>query len=216
MKILPKTKWGWVRAGVIFAAAAAVLFWFYGMPECRVLCYSPEEGDVVFQSLPHVDLVDMIEGATGSPFSHCGLVIRDGGEWKVLESLGNVHVTPLYQWVQRGRMSGFAAYRLTENRRAKAPAFVAETKKFIGRYYDFRYDMDDEFIYCSELVWKGWKNATGEEMGRLVPLGELHWKPYVETITKYEQGPPPLDRRMITPKNLSEAPQLRPVYRSGI
>ena len=239
LKILPSTKWGWVRAGMLFAAAAGVLFWLYGLPWLRVARYEPQEGDVVFQSLPHVDLVDAIEGISGSPYSHCGLVVREGVEWKVLESIGSVHETPLYQWAQRGRASGFAAYRLTEDRRSKVPAFIAEARKFLGRAYDFRYRMDDEFIYCSELVWKAWKNATGEEMGKLVKLGSLNWKPHEATIRKYEQmmrpAEPepsygdydglerlakepdlPVERMMITPKALSEAPQLREVYRSGI
>ena len=74
------------------------------------------------------------------------------------------------------------------------------------------YRMDDDALYCSELVFKAWKNATGQELGMLVPLGEMNWKPYEDTIRKYEHGPPPLDRWMITPQNLSEATQLEKVF----
>ncbi len=53
--------------------------------------YAPREGDVVFQSLPHGDLVDAIEGITHSPYSHCGVVLRDAkGQWVVIESIFNV------------------------------------------------------------------------------------------------------------------------------
>ena len=39
--------------------------------------YQPREGDIIFQSLPKMDLVLAIEGCTESKFSHCGVVIKD-------------------------------------------------------------------------------------------------------------------------------------------
>ncbi len=39
--------------------------------------YRPQQGDIVFQSLPNpwgMDLVDAIEGSTASPYSHCAMV----------------------------------------------------------------------------------------------------------------------------------------------
>ena len=215
--LIPTTKWAWVRAGVIFAALGAVVFAFWGVPALRVAMYQPQEGDIVFQALPKVSpLVRMIEGATGSNYSHCGVVIRENGEWKVIESIFDVHVEPLYKWVQRGRSSGFAAYRVRDEHRAQIPRFVAELKKFLGRPYDYRYEMNDDQLYCSELAYKAWKNATGQQMGKMTKLGELNWKPYEATIRELEDGPPPLEREIITPKALSEAPQLVEVYRSGM
>lgn len=66
--------------------------------------------------------------------------------------------------------------------------------------------MDDGRIYCSELIWKAFQRATGEELGRLQSLGELNWNPYAEIIRKIENGKLPLERRMITPRSLTEAP----------
>ncbi len=215
MRILPNTRWGWARAIAIFAAAAAVAFWFWVLPLLRLSQYTPQEGDIVFQSLPHGDLVDAIEGISRSPYSHCGVVVRVGGRWWVIEAIGTVQRAPLFSWVQRGRSSAFAAYRLREAHRAKIPAFIVELHRFLGRLYDCRYEMDDDKIYCSELVYKAWKNATGEEMGKLVKLGEMNWKPYEATIRKYEGGEPPLEREIITPKALTEAPQVYKVYSGG-
>src|SRR4051794_6901417 len=50
--------------------------------------YAPREGDLVFQSLPHNPLVDAIEGVSKSPLSHCGIVVKQGDQWYVLEALG--------------------------------------------------------------------------------------------------------------------------------
>ncbi len=43
-------------------------------------------------------------------------------------------------------------------------------------------------------------------------LEELDWRPYAEIITKLEGGPPPLDRQMITPRDLANAEQLMLVH----
>src|SRR5262245_61462109 len=74
--------------------------------------YSPQEGDIIFQSLSGSELTDMIEGATGSRFSHCGIVVRRGDKWMVLEAIGPVKETVLSNWIQRGSGAEFAAYRL--------------------------------------------------------------------------------------------------------
>jgi hypothetical protein len=48
------------------------------LPTYSYLRYSPKEGDLVFQSLPKMDLVVAIEGVTHSPYSHVGIVIKKG------------------------------------------------------------------------------------------------------------------------------------------
>ncbi len=170
--------------------------------------YSPQEGDILFQSLPHSPLVDAIEGASGSPYSHCGIVADDDGRWVVLEAYRNVEVTPLREFIFRGRGQGFAVYRLRTDQRHHIPATIANAKSYLGRPYDSRYRMDDERIYCSELIYKAYRDATGQPLGPLVTLGELSWQPYEQTITDFERGPAPLDREMITPKHMAQAEQL--------
>jgi len=82
----------------------------------------------------------------------------------------------------------------------------------MGRPYDFKYRMDDDALYCSELVYRAYKNATGEQLGKPVRLGDMNWKPHEATIRKYEGGPPPLDVMIIAPKHLAEAEQLEKVF----
>jgi hypothetical protein len=50
-------------------------------------------------------------------------------------------------------------------------------------------------------------------MGKLASLKELDWKPYEEFILSIEETIP-LDRVMITPKDLAEAEQLEKVFSS--
>ena len=170
--------------------------------------YEPQEGDVVFQSMPHSPLIDAIEGGQESPLSHVGIVGKRDGKWVVYEALRDVHATPLKLFLLRGRQQGYAVYRFKESYRPQIPATLAAVQKYLGRPYDIRYEMDDEKIYCSELVYKAFRDVTGEELGRLVCLGDLKWQPHEATIRELEQGPPPLERLMITPKDLALAPQL--------
>ena len=83
----------------------------------------------------------------------------------------------------------------------------------MGRPYDIRYRMDDEKIYCSELIFKGYRDATGEELGKLVKFGDLKWVRHTPVILAIE-GSLPLNRIMITPRHLSEAKQLEKVFSS--
>jgi hypothetical protein len=175
--------------------------------------YRPLEGDLVFQSLPRSELVDAIEGISRSHYSHVGIVIRKNNDWYVREAIGMVIDTPLASWESRGRYRrALDAFRLRDDMQHFVPGLIKQSESFLGRPYDYKYDMDDEHIYCSELPYKSMLNASGIKLGKLQKLGELRWRPYRSTIEAYEGGKPPLERLMITPIALSEAPELVEVY----
>jgi hypothetical protein len=174
--------------------------------------YLPKEGDILFQSLPHSALVDAIEGATKSPYSHCGIVAQKNGAWTVIEALEPVRETPFAKWTAQGRDGTFGGYRLNAQLSAKIPEILTQARTFLGRPYDIRYRFDDEYIYCSELIFKAVKNATGVELGKVQKLGELDWGPHLALICALEGGLPPLSREMISPQSLSEAKELTKVF----
>jgi permuted papain-like amidase YaeF/Yiix C92 family enzyme len=170
--------------------------------------WEAREGDVVFQSLPRCDLVDAIEGATRSPYSHCGIVVRAADAFAVLEAFGDVHETPLDEWIARGRNRAFAAYRLRDEWSARASAFVAEARREVGKPYDVHYAAGDDAIYCSELIQLAFQRAAGVPLGRTQKLSELDWAPFESVIREVEGGAVPLDREMITPRAIAEAAPL--------
>lgn len=178
--------------------------------------YIPQQGDFLFQSLPHNPLIDTIEGSTGSPFSHCGIVVNRNGQWKVIEAIGPVKETPLFAWIAQGRRGAFAACRPRASLQEKVPQIIAAAERYEGRPYDIRYELDEAKIYCSELLWKAVRDATGVKLGKLQKLGELRWQPYEKVIRQLEEGNLPLDREMITPRAVAEAPQLEEVFRRGL
>ena len=176
--------------------------------------YEPRAGDIFFQSLPRNAVVDAIEGATGSPYSHCGILVKNGSEWHILEALGTVRWMPLKLWINRGRGGKFDVFRLKAEHQFSVPKFIAAARKYEGRPYDIRYRMDDEKIYCSELIYKAFRDATGAKLGKLVKLGSLDWGAHEATIIAIE-GSLPLEREMITPRDLARAEAIEKVYRSS-
>ena len=205
-----------MRLGILVCILIGVSYHFNAQAGYYYAAYSPREGDIVFQSLHHEDLVDAIEGVTHSPYSHCGVVLLKNNRWVVIESILNVHETPLYLWILRGRNAGFAAYRLDEKYKPVIPEFKKHLIEYDGYPYDFDYEMSDAAIYCSELPYKAFKKATGEEMGKLEKLGNLDWKPYEQYIKSVQANALPLDRWMITPASLSKATQIKEVFRKGL
>lgn len=175
--------------------------------------YEPQNGDIVFQSLPRSPLVNAIEGATSSRYSHCGIVAREDGEWFVYEAFDGVGRKPLSVWLARGRGGGFAVCRLRDKFQTHVPATLKAVKQQLGKKYDVRYRLGGDEIYCSELIYLAYEQATGDSLGETVRLHELNWKPYRELIERIEGGPPPLDREIITPRDLANAQQLQVVYR---
>jgi hypothetical protein len=173
--------------------------------------YSPQQGDIVFQSLPHMPVIDAIEGSTHSPYSHCGIVVKQGNVWHVMEAIGPVRLTRLERWSTQGRKEEFAVCRLKSTFQPKVDAMITAAEKFIGLPYDIQYEMDDEKIYCSELIYKGFLKASGERMGKTVKLGDLDWRPHEKVIRAIAGDPLPLDREMITPRDLAKAEQLEAV-----
>jgi hypothetical protein len=226
IRLFPSNRAGRIR--LLFLAAVFAILAFVYREQCLFLLtrmpvvvyyfqYPPREGDVVFQSLPHGDLVDAIEGITHSPYSHCGVVLRnDKNQWMVVESIFNVHETPLFLWMLRGRGGDFTAYRVDEKYSPLLPDFKKDPLSYLGRPYDFDYDLTKApAVYCSDLVYLAFDQASGEKMGTLEKLGDLDWKPYEPFIKSEQRGGLPLDREMITPASLARASQLHEVYRAG-
>jgi hypothetical protein len=188
----------------------------YVIPFVYYTRYEPKIGDILFQPLFREKFVRVIEGATNSQYSHCGVVIKHNEKWVVIAAWGSVEYKSLYKWIRQGRYGKFAVYRLRPKYHSDIPKFVNELEKHLGLPYDYRLRMDDQALYCSELIYKAFKKTNGEKLGALVRLGDLNYRPYIDFIRQMEGGDIPLERLMIPPKQLSEAPQLIKVSDFGL
>jgi hypothetical protein len=217
MRLLPSNSADKIRLVLALCSFLAVGYFAHVQDYYYYFRYTPEEGDVIFQSLPHNDLVDAIEGITHSPYSHCGVVLLDKNNvWVVIEAIGNINETPLLGWIKRGRGGDFTVYRLNPKYKPVIPEFKDQLLSYVGHPYDFNYDMTNgNSVYCSDLIYLAFEKASGENMGILEKLRDLDWKPYEQFIKTEQGGGLPLDRVMITPASLARAPELKEVYHSG-
>lgn len=189
--------------------------------------YVPQAGDVLFQALPEWMMVTAIEAITGSAYSHCGIVAPavDAGGWVVLESWalagqggeisGGVIETPLEEWLARCDNGHFVAARFRGLDFLEASEVLSAAKRYMGRSYDIRFDLDNDEFYCSELIYRAYADATGAALVAPVAFGTLDWEPWALFIRAAEKGEIPIHRLVVTPQQLLESPLLETVYQHG-
>jgi uncharacterized protein YycO len=135
-----------------------------------------KEGDFIFQTSTSSQS-KAIQAATGSTYSHCGLIYKEGNDFYVYEAVQPVKRTALAAWVARGRNGKYVIKRLKNAGQVLTPAVVKKMKKvseqFKGKDYDLTFEWTDDRIYCSELIWKVYQRATGIEIGKLQQLKEF-------------------------------------------
>jgi uncharacterized protein YycO len=174
------------------------------------------EADIVFQT-SHSAQSWAIQAATHSRFSHVGLVHLENGKPFVIEAVGPVKRTPLAAWIARGEGGHFTVMRLkdaAEGVPADAlPKVAAAEARFVGLPYDFSFEWSDDRIYCSELVWKVYKQALGVELASPQRLGDFDLtNPVVQAKLRERYGSRvPLDEPVISPGAIAASPLLETV-----
>jgi len=172
------------------------------------------DGDLVFHTSRSAQSL-AIQRATHSPYSHVGIVFHRKGEPFVFEAVATVRYTPLAQWAARGT-GGYVARRL------KSPLTVAQVaklhraaRKYAGKPYDLYFEWSDDRIYCSELVWKVYREAVGIELGARQKLRDFDLEdPVVKAKMRERYGSHvPLDEPVISPGRQFDSPLLRTVRR---
>ena len=171
------------------------------------------DGDLIFQtSLSGQSRA--IQEATGSKYSHCGIIYRDGCDYFVYEAVQPVKSTPLAQWIARGKGGHYVVKRLagadsllTERNIA---AMRREAARFAGRDYDLTFGWSDDRLYCSELIWKIYDRALGIRLGNLQRLGDFDLSaPAVrEKLAERYGAAPPLDEPVLSPAAIFDSPLL--------
>ena len=169
-------------------------------------------GDIIFQT-SKTKVAATVFGTTGSIITHVGMVVMRGGKPYVIEAVGPVKLTPFDTFVRRGIGEYFTLKRLKSNLdRRKRLSLVRRAKKFLGRRYDRQFRWSDGKQYCSELVYKTYKNALGIELGRLDTIGSLYssWNPitrfYVSRV--YKRSRPNPKEPIITPQAIYDSAHL--------
>lgn len=175
-------------------------------------------GDLIFQ-VSTSQQSKAIQLATGSQYSHVGLLYQEAdGSWCVYEAVATVRCTDLDQWIQRGRSQHYVVKRLQNAQQVLTPARLmamqAAGNDYLGTPYDTQFEWGNDRYYCSELVWKLYRDATGIELAPLATFGDmaLNSSTVQQKIKeRYGNRALPMDELVVAPGALFDSEHLKTV-----
>ncbi len=179
-----------------------------------------QEGDLIFQR-SQTSQAQAIYEATGSRWTHVGVLIKESGAWKVYEAIQPVTITALDRWVDRAASRQIRVLRpkilesgsIAENIRKVKRALAS----YYGKSYDIFFEWTDSKIYCSELIYKAYDTALGTKLGLIQKWKDMNLEaPAVrqlihERLTKYGKELD-LEQPIITPVAQMQSTELRHIY----
>lgn len=123
-------------------------------------------GDIIFQTSTSSQS-EAIQLATNSRYSHVGIVFQKGEDWFVFEAIQPVSITPIEEWIARGKDKTYTVKRLKDKDfldSKVANQMIAFGQSQLGKPYDLDFQWSDEKMYCSELVWKLYHEVAGVKL----------------------------------------------------
>lgn len=182
-------------------------------PESKIF----QSGDIIFQR-SQSGQSKAIQLATGSEYSHMGIIYLEGDQTFVYEAIQPVKSTPLHEWIARGKNKHYVVKRLKDGDEILTKEILNKMKKignrFEGKKYDLYFEWSDERMYCSELVWKIYFEATGISIGSLQQLKEFNLtSPEVKQKLKERYGNNiPLHEKVISPESMFSSDLLVTIF----
>ena len=145
--------------------------------------------------------------------------LKDGKRF-VYEASKTVKLTPMNEWIKRGKDKKYIVKRLIKSDSLLSDSNLLKLKKagelFDGKPYDLYFEWNNDRIYCSELVWKIYKNALGIEIGELKKVKDFNLSdPEVKKILEKRYGNEiPLDETVISPESMFNSGLLKTVFKN--
>ena len=177
-----------------------------------------QNGDIIFQTSKSSQS-KAIQLATNSKYSHMGIIYKIDGQLLVYEAVQPVKLTLLNDWINRGENGHYIIKRLVNSNKILTQAILTKMKqvgdKYKGKNYDLYFEWSDDKIYCSELVWKIYKEGAGIEIGELEKLSDFDLKnKIVQQKMKERYGENiPMDEKVISPAEMFNSDKLKIVLK---
>lgn len=176
------------------------------------LAFKPNEptykdGDVIFQATSG-DIGKAIQIASHSKYNHCGMLFFENNTWMVYEAVQPVSKITLKDFNKRGKGE---VYRLKKASTLLTTDAVTKLKttyaSFHNKNYDEKYLWSDSEIYCSELVYKLYKNALNIELCKLKKLGDYDLSNSLvkEKLNEKYNGKIPLQETIVSPGDIANS-----------
>lgn len=181
----------------------------------------PRNGDIIFHQSVSSQGKEL-ELATGSRYTHMGIIYITNEKQYVYEAVQPVRLTPLSSFIKRGRNGHYVIKRLKNADSLLNSNNLRKIKQvgntFKGKNYDNYFKWDDSRIYCSELVWKVYKRALGIELAPLERFSDFNLdNPMVKKLIRKRYGNRklPMDEPVISPVGIFKSRLLVTVAESG-
>lgn len=189
----------------ILSIVGIIIIWF-SFNHKQQLKY--QDGDIIFQTTGG-EIGKGIQMATHSKYNHCGILFYENNKWMVYEAIQPVCKTSLVEFNKRGvgTVKRLNAANFTNDQIQKLKmAFL----KFNNKNYDELYGWSDEKIYCSELVYKMYKNALNIELCMVKTFKDYDLSnPLVKEKLKDKFGKEiPMDEKIVSPGDLFDSEKL--------
>lgn len=216
---------------IIFLVCPAVIYSYVFFTSVNISRLPPlQDGDLVFQTGDSGQTLAILM-ASSSFYSHMGIIkIGADGAPLVIEAAGPVRETPLKEWIAHGWFGRLTVGRIRGLTPKYAQKVIIAAKKYYGKPYDHFFLPGDDEIYCSELVYLSFKEATGAEIGRMQSFRELEyqnsavqslilsrWEKYPPCIKKGIDDPDEClsliyDQKLITPVSIANDRRMEILY----
>ena len=149
-----------------------------------------------------------------------GIIYKKGDDYFVYEAVQPVKLIPLNDWINRGENGHYVVKRIKNSEKLLTPETLLKMKqigeKYAGKDYDLYFEWSDSRIYCSELVWKIYKEAVGLEIGELEKLSDfdLTDKAVKQKLIERYGDNIPKNELVISPASMFESDQLITVFKN--
>ena len=175
-----------------------------------------KEGDILFQETGG-EQGKAIKLATKSRYTHVGVVFDYKGELLVLEAVGPVKKTKLKDFINRGINKHYVIKRLKNAEDKLTNDNIVKLKeagdKYLGLPYDIYFGWENDRIYCTELVWKIYKEILGIELGKLGKLKDFDLSSFTVRLLMFKRYglKIPYDEPVIAPSTMFDSKELETV-----
>ena len=181
----------------IFGILLVLVTLFLGIKYCsgQTSVDKLKEGDLIFHTSKS-DQSPLIQYATMSVLSHCGIIIEKSDGLYVLEATGRLKLTPLQEFINRGKGKQWWA------KRVKNTPVKVKYQHLLGRRYDTSFKPNNNRFYCSELIHHIYKEQFGIELCKYRKVSSYH---IIGLKEKLIQRGIKLDQEVVAPIDIYES-----------
>lgn len=171
-----------------------------------------KSGDLVFIS-SNAGQGKAIQLATHSNLTHCGIIFIENNTIYVYHAVEPVQKSTLKEFLNYSEDGKIWVRRLNDStilNQKNLALLKSHAIGMLGKHYDLYFSWSNDEIYCSEYIWKIYKNALNIEIGKQHPLKfyDLSSKIVKETMEKRYGDKIPLDEKMIAPSDIFNSQNL--------